>query len=89
MSGEISCRPYLPVCLSHCIIFLKQTGNVPAYSLDLLLVVYKRIMLRLRGFCLCVYVKTLVISTFVSGVPLVNSMEEHTYSPNTMFSFQE
>ena len=61
----------MSVCLSHCIIFLclNQTGNVPAHSLDLLLVVYKKIMLRLRGFCLCVYVTTLLISTFVSGVP--------------------
>ena len=63
----------MSVCLSHCIILiflcLKQTGNLTAHSLDLLLVVYKRRMLRLGGFCLCVNVTTLLISTFVSGVP--------------------
>ena len=48
---------------------MKQTGNLTAHSLDLMLVVYKRRMLRLGGFCLCVNVTTLLISTFVSGVP--------------------
>ena len=55
--------------MSACLfVTLHKIPLLETNSLDLLLVVYKRIMLRLRGFCLCVYVNTLLISTFVSGV---------------------
>ena len=66
---------------------MKQTGNLTAHSLDLLLIVNKRRMLRLGGFCLCVNVTTLLISTFVSGVP-PGQFHGRT-QPNNLDSFFE